>query len=596
MINVLPQNVAEKIAAGEVVENPLSVVKELVENSIDAKAKAITVEVKGGGIAYIRVTDDGVGMSEEDAKKAFLRHATSKISGEDDLYSIATMGFRGEALYAISAVSKVQLRTKRISEHLGTQVNVSGGEFADSFVSPMNDGTTIEVSELFFNTPARMKFLKSDRREAALVTDFLGKIALAHPEIAFKLFIDAENKLTTVGNGDLQQAIYAVYGGEIAKNLVLVENTQDGIEVKGYIGNAQIARGNRNMQTVFVNSRCVKSPMIANAVEEACKTHMMVGKFPFFVLNIKLPYSEVDINVHPAKTQVKFANEAQAYKAAYWAVRNIFSGNSSKNIEEKVETLLKHEKVKSFSKLDLDKQISFTKFTDKEPEPIFDTVKPNTLLAQNDIPLEKERKEEVKIELVSDCRKTVLPNYKIIGQAFLTYILVEIDDELILIDQHATHERQIFERLMAMNAVDKQMLMVGEKIDFTASEVEVLMMNKDNLCSLGFEFEQFGDTQIMLSAVPTDFPLEEAKAVLGETLDKLSRNGQNLTFDAREEALHTIACKAAIKGNRNLAQPEIKAVVDWALSQSENQTCPHGRPIICKLSKKDIEKMFKRIV
>ncbi|MDR1100823.1 MAG: DNA mismatch repair endonuclease MutL, partial [Clostridiales bacterium] len=321
-IEILPQNIAEKIAAGEVVERPCSVVKELVENSIDASATSITVEIENGGTTYIRVTDNGTGMNPEDAEKAFLRHATSKIKDEENLFAISTMGFRGEALYAIGAVSLIELRTKEHDAEAGIHLSMEGGVKSDVFSAAVSDGTSIVVKNLFYNTPARMKFLKTNRTEGAYIEDFVERIALAHTDIAFKLISDGSQKLITGGNGNLNQAVHAIYGADYSKNITDVNYSSDNMKISGVLGNSSVFRSNRNFQTFFVNGRYVKSPLVSNAVEEAHKSHIMVGKHPFFVLNLELPYSEVDINVHPAKTQVKFTNESLVYKTIYWAIKN----------------------------------------------------------------------------------------------------------------------------------------------------------------------------------------------------------------------------------------------------------------------------------
>ncbi|MCL2739848.1 MAG: DNA mismatch repair endonuclease MutL, partial [Oscillospiraceae bacterium] len=318
-IKILPKSVAEKIAAGEVVERPASVVKELCENSIDAEAGRITVEIKDGGISYIRVTDDGCGMDGDDAKIAFRRHATSKIASVDDLDYIRTMGFRGEALYAIAAISEIELKSKMAHNEKGTILNVKAGEIIDAFEGDLPGGTTIIVKNLFYNTPARMKFLKSNKTESAYIEELLEKLAMSHPDISFTFITDGKQKFTTNGNGDLLQVIYSIYGNDVAKNVQKIEYEYEGVRVRGVIGNRETHRSNRNFQSVFVNRRFVKCPMVGKAVEEAHKTHIMVGRHPFFVIDIEVEPSLMDINVHPAKTQVKFANEQVIYKAVYWA-------------------------------------------------------------------------------------------------------------------------------------------------------------------------------------------------------------------------------------------------------------------------------------
>ena len=575
-INVLPLNIAEKIAAGEVVERPSSVVKELVENAIDAEATAITIEIKNGGTTYIRVTDNGMGMNAEDAERAFLRHATSKIAVAEDLEKIATMGFRGEALFAICAVSNIELRTKERESEKGTQVNISGGVKQDSFTASMQDGTSIVVTDLFFNTPARMKFLKTNRTEAAKIEDLVSRIALAKPEIAIKLSSDGVQKIATTGNGDLKQVVYAIYGADYAKSLMEVDYTYEGLRVRGVIGGRETHRGNRNQQTFFVNGRYVKSGLVANAVEEAHKNKIMTGMRPFFVLGLEIGYGEIDINVHPAKTEVKFAEEGKVYKAIYWAVKNALEGGrvGSSQFEFTREEPVK---VEAFTPIVKAKPRTYEVNLAQES---FEIVVP---------PARVESSEEVVVE-----NPAPRFEYSVIGQAFKTYIIIEYNGEMVFIDQHAAHERRIFERLLADESMESQVVMDGMKVDLTKQEMGMVAENLEKFSELGFEIDAFGEAALMVRTTPITLPMEELKDVILEIAEKIDGNAQSLTPKVREEALHMVACKSAIKGNRVLYHSEIEDLVNWVLGQGENQTCPHGRPLVVKFSKGEIERMFKR--
>ncbi|GHV16218.1 DNA mismatch repair protein MutL [Clostridia bacterium] len=585
-ILVLPKNIAEKIAAGEVVERPASVAKELVENAIDSGANSITVEIKNGGTTYIRVTDNGSGMSGDDAQKAFLRHATSKISAEEDLSSISTMGFRGEALYAISAVSEIELKTKEKHSEKGTQVNLSGGSESDIFEAATSDGTTIVVRNLFFNTPARMKFLKTNKTESAYIEDFVERIALSHPNIAFKLIIDNANKLTTNGSGDLNQVVYAIYGADYAKNLYNINYTYEGMTVTGVLGNSACFRSNRNFQTFFVNGRYVKSHIISHAVEEAHKSHIMVGKHPFFVLNLEIPYSEVDVNVHPAKTEVKFAKEQDVYKAIYW---------SAKSALETDDSPIEIEHIQPYSvKPTPITNPNFTPKPVKFAQTTFEiAVTPPTTSSMPTTPII--HTENSDFEIVDEIKSPV-PEYLIVGQAFKTYIIIELNDELVLIDQHAAHERQIYEDLLTQGTINSQTLMSGITVTLTKPELASILENIAIFNELGFDIDQFGDNSLMVRATPLNLPTDTLKDILLEISDKVANNSQNLTPKIREDAIHTLACKSAIKGNRTLHPEEIRSIVDWVLTQNNNQTCPHGRPLTHKITKLELEKMFKRVV
>jgi len=605
-IKVLPKNIAEKIAAGEVVERPSSVVKELVENSIDAGATKIDIEIKDGGISYIRVSDNGCGMNKENAKTAFLRHATSKITSEEDLDNISTMGFRGEALYAISAISEVELRTKEKAADKGVLLEVKGGIEGEVIEAATSDGTSIVVRNLFYNTPARMKFLKKNGTEGGYIEDLLKRLALANPRIAFKFTSDGKQKWSTNGNGDLIQVIYAVYGSDMARNCKKIDYEFEDVKVTGLLGNRETHRSNRNFQTVFVNGRYVKSPIVSSAVEEAHKSHIMVRKYPFFVLDIEVPNSEVDVNVHPAKTQVKFSNEGKIYKAVFWAAKNAIEDN---NVDAPhAQEILNQVQDSRIRSMDTSKYVN--------PLSLTSNFNKSKGLAQNAMPMATQEEFVIHNDSVSQAMEACpecsggyrvepedsqigsmdVSNYRIIGQIFGTYIIIEKDDKMIMMDQHAAHERKIYEKLCDEEKVSCQPLLEGAQIVLSNVEMEIAIQNIEAFSELGFEIDQLNDNTIVVRTTPIQIMDGELKNVVVEIIGKLGSGAQEMTPDVRLDNLHTIACKAAIKGNNRLSDWEMREVVDWVLTQSENQTCPHGRPLIVNFTKYEIEKMFKRVV
>jgi len=591
-IKVLPKNIAEKIAAGEVVERPSSVVKELVENSIDAKATKIDIEIKDGGISYIRVSDNGCGMNKEDAKTAFLRHATSKISSEEDLENISTMGFRGEALYAISAISEVELRTKEKAADKGVLLEVKGGIEGEAIEASMSDGTSMTVQNLFYNTPARMKFLKKNGTEGGYIEDLLKRLALANPKLAFKFTSDGKQKWATNGNGDLIQVIYAVYGSDMARNCEKIDYIFEDVKVSGVMGNRETHRSNRNFQTVFVNGRYVKSPIVSSAVEEAHKSHIMVGKYPFFVLDIEVPNSEVDVNVHPAKTQVKFSNEEKIYKAVYWATKQAFEETN----DEQVTTNNYGEisASRNFSSYDVVNPLSLTSNFNKGIK-LEQNAMPAAL--QEEFIIHNDVINKGSVERTQFAPTTVTKDeYKIIGQAFGTYIIIEKDDKMVIVDQHAAHERKIYEKLCEEEKLNSQPLLEGVQIVLSNVEMQIALENIAEFAKLGFEIDQLNDNTVVVRTTPTQIMDGELKNVVVEIIGKMGSGAQEMKPDVRLDALHTIACKSAIKGNRRLSDWEMREVIDWVLTQNDNQTCPHGRPLIVNFSKYEIEKMFKRVV
>lgn len=599
-INLLDSEISNKIAAGEVVERPASVVKELVENSIDAGATRITVEIKNGGNTYIKVSDNGSGMEKDDATVAFLRHATSKISVAEDLDAIYTLGFRGEALSSIGAVAKINLYTKRAEDETGTHTICEGGDIVSAEDAGIPNGTTFIVKNLFYNVPARMKFLKKDATEAGYIQDIMTRFILAHPEIAFTFISNGKPILSSQGDGKLENCVYAVYGKDYATAMILVDFKSEHISVKGLTGKGNTARPNRNYQSFFVNGRYIKSPLIIRAVEEAYKNQVMVGKFPVSILNIEINPQMIDINVHPTKLEVKFSNENEVYRAVYNAVKealyriidipeikkekpitNFFRDTISvakEQIEIKPNIVVKPQ-TKTEVKTELPKvsEPQFFKRTfEKKEEPI-KVYKPI---------IKEEPKEEKNIE------------FKLVGQVFDTYIIIEQDDKMMIIDQHAAHERLKYEEIkkeLESSKVYSQPMVVPVVANVTSREMATFKENKEFIASLGFEAEEFDDNSVIIRAVPAA-QAEDVEDLFVEILSKLDENRREVISDKRQRLLYTIACKAAIKANHRLSENEQKALVKNVLNLENINTCPHGRPIIVSMTQKELEKEFKRIL
>lgn len=637
-INVLDKFTAEKIAAGEVVERPASVIKELVENAIDAGATTVTVEIKNGGTSYMRVSDNGMGMDRDDAQTAFLRHATSKIKTENDLSSIATLGFRGEALCSIAAVSRTELFTKQRTAAEGTHVVVEGGVQTVLEGSGCPDGTTIVVKNLFFNTPARMKFLKKDSQEAAAITDVCNKQALSHPDVSIRLIRDGKDALFTPGDNILKNAVHSVYGRDIANATADVDYTKNGIRVWGLTGKNNLSRPNRLMQVFFINGRYIVNKTLLAATQEAYKNELMVGRFPVCFLNIELDPSLVDVNVHPGKIEVKFANDQDIYEAAYWAVKNALSGAAAprevllptKNKEAyKMPLTIKESSQITFA-AESAKKTAFKPYV--PPTPPKAVAKP---LTKNEIREEvssfggklpvrdiegadktekaapkadaaplftEEKKAEASApalkETVDSPKEPVsVSNVRIIGQLFSTYILAEGDGEFYLMDQHAAHERIRFEKIRRSGyKTDTQMLLMPLSVSLTPKEKTLALEKSAVLLDMGFELEDFGQNAVILRSLPADCPFEDGSDLFIEVLGVLSGEGSGEVSAMMDKAIYTIACKSAIKANQSLTVKELEKLFNEATALEGITTCPHGRPITVKLTKYQIEKMFGRIV
>lgn len=666
-INVLPIGISNKIAAGEVVERPASVVKELVENAIDAGATILDIEIKKGGITYIRVTDNGVGMSREDAKIAFLRHATSKIKDESDLDAIYTLGFRGEALSSIGAVSRTELITKREEDEVGTLVRISGGVIEECCDVGVPNGTTMAVNNLFYNTPARMNFLKRDAGEAALVTDIVERFILSHPEISFRYTVDGKEKYFTAGDNNLIGCIYAVYGKNYANSVILVDEMTSFGKIYGAIGKGDTARPNRGYQSFFVNKRYIKSIRMSASLENAYKNQIMIGKHPMAILNIEIDPKFTDINVHPTKLEVKFSREDEVMGAVYHTVRNAlyaipnvpkiehkpsiksrFSRDSittksqielesSKKAEEKSE-LRENEKEEKralwektvpyeseslkekqeFDSYELDNSKEYFIKKQSEVAVASITAAGNVQMAAEDLsynkgvekitvptPIYEEKAEPKTAELVQDMQSDgnkwgfSEDNVRVIGQLFGTYILAEAGDVMIIADQHAAHERLKYEELkreLSKQEVVSQMLLLPVTVELSATEYVTFSENRERFSEMGFEIEDFGGNTLLIRATPEALPEDELKSLVIELIDRFSDKHPEIITEKMERALYTIACKAAVKANHAYSLKELENLLFAVLALENINTCPHGRPIIITMTKKELEKEFKRIV
>ncbi len=628
-IVILDENTANQIAAGEVIERPASVVKEMVENSIDAGATQITVEIRNGGISYIRVTDNGNGIEGDDLEFAFERHATSKIRRIEDLDSLATMGFRGEALASVASVSHLEATSKTRESSVGNTLKIEGGRVVSIAQAGCPDGTTFIVRNLFYNTPARYKFLKKDSTEAGYVSDIIERLALANPGISFKFIQNGQTQLHTPGNHDLLSTIYSIFGKEIASSLIPVDYSTDGFSLTGFIGKPEIARGNRNSQYIYLNGRYIKNRILSKALEDSYKTRLMQNKFPFCVLMISTSPRNYDVNVHPQKLEVRFANENAVYSLVYHGCESALLGQSMIRSfepglkEEKPETIQvsKQEEIRPIPEIKTVKTVYVPEtkqeslFEEKRPvvEPprfIEKTTRP-VFIEKTEIhdAVKEAKKEEEKISeptepfrdnepAVSGNSATELLEATIVGQAFDTYILLQRGDNLYIIDQHAAHERIRFETLK--NRLQKeesfsQSLLEPYIIKLNSNEFGFVMSKLDEFNKIGFEIEAFGLNTVIVRSVPDFYDTSFSAQDFIEILDRWSQTGAKQT-GISDEALFMISCKGALKANRSMSREEIRGLVESLAAMENPYTCVHGRPIILTLDKKEFEKRFKRIV
>ncbi len=662
----LSTHVANLIAAGEVVERPASVVKELLENAVDAGASKITVEIRDGGMTFLRVTDNGCGMAPEDARTAFQRHATSKLRTAEDLAAITTCGFRGEALAAIASVSRIHLLTKTPSSLSGTSLHLQAGEITEEAEAGCPDGTTIIVRDLFFNTPARMKFMKSDTVEGSRVTAAVQMQALAHPEVAFQFLRDGKQVLSTPGTGGLQAAVYCVYGRECAQ-MAEVNSRWEAYSLTGYVSKPTDARPSRSLQTFFVNGRPVKSKLLIAALEEAYRNQIMAGKFPACVLHLTLPAGAVDVNVHPAKTEVKFLSEKAVFDCVHYGVLGALNKQADRPQVQFKQPQGKSEaspvppykpmgqqtdkpslrtgsaiptppaspakKEPFFRTMTAEEYKTFSTALQDAPQPKKDAAaaaaakieRPANMPLREFVMLPQLQSEKpapspkpspvsgVSVAIPEpisppvsgeprpeEMEQTALelpkvPDWRMVGELYNTYILVEQGEEAFLIDKHAAHERILFEKLKAnQEAISAQALLSPLPLRLSAAAVGELLGSKAMLEELGFEIDEFGENTVLLRQIPMDLSPEDA----GEALEALASdllNGRRERKDTvRDELLHTVACKAAIKAGWKNGEQELLAVAKAVMEREDLKYCPHGRPICVTLSKKQLEKQFKR--
>ena len=628
VINILSPHVADMIAAGEVVERPASVVKELMENAFDAGARNVTVEIRGGGAPYIRVTDDGCGMAPEDAGVAFLRHATSKLHDEKGLEAIGTMGFRGEALAAISAVSHIELRTRPRGSESGTLVTLSAGDIQDMGPVGCPEGTTMIVRDLFYNTPARLKFLKSDRAEAGACVQAALRCALGRPEISVRMLRDGKEEFFSPGDGREDSCVYTLLGREQAASLLRCVSESDGLRLSGFVSSPGAGRGNRGAQYFYCNGRFIRSQLLQAALEQAYKNTLLTGRYPACVLYLDLSAASVDVNVHPAKVEVKFSYEKKVFDLVYNAVKLSLEGeNRTAAVELSPSTRKAVEPKPDFYRSMSAESFRSNGYAVEKPKtaPIpapMSTLKPTfsagfVTLRETPEPMQqsldltapqKIAKFEEKVQdstanrvepvekAVQNVEKPALPAYKIIGETMKTYILVELGEELMLIDKHAAHERMNFDRLKAMDReIMSQTLLTPAHLKLNAADAELLEQNGELLAELGFEIEEFGGDDYVIRAVPADILFSDAAPAVEEILEKLRRGKAPDKQSARDEILHTVACKAAIKAGWDTSDAERERIVREVLS-GRVKYCPHGRPVSAILTRKDLDKMFKRIV
>lgn len=661
-IQVLDQITIDKIAAGEVIERPASIVKELVENSIDAKAASVTVEIQDGGISLIRVTDNGSGIEREDIRNAFLRHSTSKIRKVEDLAHIASLGFRGEALSSISAVTMTELITKTKEDTFGTRYVIEGGVEQSLEDAGAPDGTTFLVRQLFYNVPARRKFLKTPMTEAGHVQDLLMRLALSHPEVAFTFINNGQTKMRTSGNGKLKDVIYSIYGREAAANLIELDYSMDGLVMKGYLGKPVITRGNRNFENYFVNGRYVKNAMLSKAIEDAYKDFLMQHKFPFVVIHFQVDGEKIDVNVHPTKMEMRFQRQQDVYNIVYEGVHRtllepelipqveapapkVISQPKSespfllkpktapqpmeKKPEEKEEPhdeayfmkkmkerVLSYHQRNSSAEVSKKEQIfrpqaqaerikdALARAKEVEKQPQKQAEEQPELIRETPVyetkPVTEEKAEQLNLFEEHLLKREKKAEYKLIGQVFETYWLVEFENSLYIIDQHAAHERVLYERTlkeMKNREFTAQYLSPPIILSLSMQEAQVLNENMDRFTRIGFEIEPFGGEEYAVRAIPDNLFGIAKKELLLEMLDDLADGiSTSMTPELIDEKVASMSCKAAVKGNNRLSAQEADALIGELLLLENPYHCPHGRPTIIAMTQRELEKKFKRIV
>ena len=644
-INILPKHIAELIAAGEVVERPASIVKEIMENAIDAGADKITLEIKRGGITYIRITDNGCGIDRDNIRKAFISHATSKISTADDLNAICTLGFRGEALASIAAVSRVEVMTRGENEDVGTRYCIEGGEETVLDDAGCPKGTTLIVRDLFYNTPARMKFLKKDVSEGNAVAAVVDRIALSHPEVSVRFIRDSKDVLFTSGDGRLDGAIYKVLGKDFASTLIPCDYELEGVRVSGYISKPFNARPNRMMQYFFLNDRFIKTRTGMVALEEAYKNSVMVGKFPACVLKIQIAPGAVDVNVHPAKTEVRFANEKMIFNAVYYCAKSALQQGDTRvqaTFQQKVsrqfmprpaegkQIKIYGQQLEQIKKEARPEQDFWTNTTSDEFRKTVETPKSEPIVfndnnskfeieknetpdlisgfkptARETAPIEQAKPEPVESKpsiesepvqpIVEEVQPEVEP-YRVIGEAFKTYILVEQGKKLLIIDKHAAHERMLFEKFKAnRDGIETQMLLAPVTVTLSKEEYSAVLDNLDLLEKAGYHVEDFGGGMVIVNECPTAVADADLAEVIMELAGHLVTGQKELVPEKLDWIYHSTACRAAIKAGDRTTDYELNRFVESLLNNPDIRYCPHGRPVLVEMSRYEIEKNFGRV-
>ena len=652
VINILGFDVANLIAAGEVVDRPASIVKELLENAIDSGATKITVEIKNGGTSFVRIADNGCGMTHDDLPVAILRHATSKIKDANDLNEIMTLGFRGEALAAISSVSKIRIMTRQKNSEMGSLLEAHGGEIINHTSSGCGEGTTVIVEDVFYNVPARKKFLKSDRAETSAVSAVVEKVALSRPDVSFRYIADGNLKYLTQGDGNLQNAVYAILGRDLAKKTIKVFREDNGIRVEGFISTPEYASAYRTQENFYINSRFVKSKTAQAAIEQAYQSYIPTGKFPFCVLNIIIDPSSVDVNVHPAKLEVKFSNEKIIFDSVYYATRTALDGGIERPTlynEQKAEAspsgkdLLnmafpvkdrdiqapKPEKIVfdsngNFGVLRQNNTLDYSDIDNKgasatvEKSPVKNSYVQKDNYAQDDVfslnfptRIEKTESKEQNTTPLNPIienptvtkekeRKTIVPEYKIIGEAFNSYVIAELGDIMYLIDKHAAHERIIFEELKKKikdSTPSSQVLMLPLVVHLNNEELVALFEYGDEIKKMGFAYE-LDEKAVSIYEIPSEIEISGATDTFATLVSRLVKGegyGQSTRYEFFEKALYQASCKAAIKAGRIYDMEQIKWICDKVFTLDNIKYCPHGRPIAFEITKHFLEKQFERI-
>lgn len=635
IINILSEDTVDKIAAGEVVERPSSVVKELVENSIDSGADSVSVSIRGGGITEIRISDNGSGIMRSEIRKAFMPHATSKIRKASDLDSIHTLGFRGEALSSIAAVSNVHMITKASDDDLGTDYIIEGGKEISNGLTGAPDGTTLIVRNLFFNTPARRKFLKSEKTESIYIEDVLCHIAISHPEISFSFKSDGHDRMMTSGNSRLIDSIYQIYGREIASNLIPLKDHCDLFSVDGFIGNYSLVRGNRSLESFYINKRSVIDKVLSKALEDGYKGFLMKRQFPFAVLFFSFPEGSVDVNVHPSKREVRISDSQAVMENLTEMIHKALSGRE--DILEPVKAETAKEKLNESESetdnnhsgiiLDDNKKISSetkSSCTDNSqneeriwknpknlPEP-FEKSLLSSYTEKIDEELKKNIRHDERVSDIADkayntdsCEQISFiseesrPDINIIGQIFKTYWIIEWNKKVYIIDQHAAHEKVNYERMIGSlrnHTMTSQELMPPVIVSLSAKEIDSAEKIRDEMEAIGYRYESFGGKEYMISAMPGNLPDIDLKSLFINIVSEASQWNNKFTSDMIEERIATMSCKASIKGNQFISRDEAYALFDELLSLDEPYHCPHGRPTMIAVSREDLDKLFRRIV